>query len=327
MLKTREPLATAIAWGTDVESLESWTAPASLESRIVTTLEIANRWGYGLAEREISGLLYGGPEDDAAVVNALASSSAVTFRDGFATMKGRDELIDKCVARRSSNGKLATTYFEIAEEFAKDLLRLSPFVRSVAVCGSAASGGLEEGDDIDFNLFAEDGAKYIVYVTALLLGVKYSLRHGRRFSGGASFLGILRKVTCVNVVWRESDCRPFARQDPFLAFELLRSVPIAGTEHFAAIVRANPWLRLHFPQIFGRVHADRVPPQPLSLLARAQRNLVRSPRVRRALEAGARAIASAFHAIIRLSRGRNPEALARQAFLRRVKFPYDVFQD
>src|SRR2546422_228731 len=99
--------------------------------------------------------------------------------------------------------------------------------------GLRASGGLEAGDDLDFNRFVDDGTKYIVYLTALLIGVKYSLLHGRTFTKGSSFLGLFPKVTCVNVVWTETDCRPFIRQDEFLAFELLRSVPIAGTAHYA----------------------------------------------------------------------------------------------
>src|SRR6266540_1019102 len=138
----------------------------------------------------------------------------------------------------------------------------------------------------------------------------------RRTSPG-TFLGAVPKVTCVNVVWQESDCRPFARQDELLAFELLRSVPIAGTAHYATTLRANPWLSLHFPQIFERVDADRVRTPPPSSLARVQRRVARSPRGRRALDRVARGIAAALHAVVRLSRERDPAAVARHAFLRR----------
>lgn len=310
-----------------MESLESWRPSATLERRIVHTLRIANRWGYGLAAEDLSRLLYGGPEGDGHVAAALRASPAIAYRDGFATLRERDDLIEKSVARRASNGALTALYFGIAEDFARDLLRHSPFVRAIAVSGSTASGGLEAGDDVDFNLFAEDGTKYAVYLAALLLGTKYSLRHGRRFARGASFLGLLRKVTCVNVVWTESECAPFVRQDEFLGFELLRSVPIAGNAHFARTLESNPWIAHHFPQILDRVHADRVTAPPPSLLARLQRRIARSPQGRRLLDSTARGIAAALHRIIDLTRERDPEATARTAFLRRVKFPYDVFQD
>ena len=308
-------------------SLETWTLPSSLEERVVTTLRIANRWGYGLAGDDVARLLYGGPVDAPDVLSALASSRAIAFRDGIATLSGREDLIEKGLSRRRSNNGLASLYFGIAEDFARDLLRHSPFVRAIAVCGSTASGGLEAGDDVDFNLFAEDGTKYIVYLMAVLLGVKYSLLHRRRFGRGTSLLGILRKVTCVNVVFIESDARPFVRQDAFLAFELLRSIPIAGTMDFARTLESNPWLRIHFPQIFNRVFADRVGPQPHSLLGKVQRGIAASPRGRRLLDGACRRIAAAIHRVVRLSRERDPEAMARLAFLRRVKFPYDVFQD
>ena len=310
-----------------MESLETWTLPRSLEDRVLTTLRIADRWGYGLAGEDVARLLYGGSANTSDVTPALASYPAIAFRDGVATLPGRDDLVEKAIARRRSNGTLAALYFGIAEEFSRDLLRHSPFVRAIAVCGSTASGGIEAGDDVDFNLFTEDGTKYIVYLMALLLGVKYSLLHGRQFRRGTFFLGLLPKVTCVNVVWTESDARPFVRQDEFLAFELLRSVPIAGTAHLARTLEANPWLGIHFPQIFTRVFADRVGPQPPSLVAALLQRIAKNPLGRRFLDRACRAIAAAIHRLLRLSRERDPEAIARIAFLRRVKFPYDVFQD
>ena len=307
--------------------MKSWSVSQSLEDRVVKTLEIANRWGYGLAEDELSDLLYGGPEDTPDVQAAAAGSPSIVLDAGFAALSGQADLIAKSLARRRSNGTLVEAYFRIAEDFTRDLLRHCPFVRAVVVCGSTASGGLEAGDDVDFNLFAEDGTKYIVYLTALLLGVKYSLLHHRAFANGDSLLRFLRKVTCVNVVWTESDCHPFIRQDELLAFELLRSLPIAGTAHYARTLESNRWLRLHFPQIFNRVFADRVQPQEPSSLAALQRWIARAPRGRRFLDGMSRRIAAVLHRIVRLSRERNPDAMARYAFLRHVKFPYDVFQD
>ncbi|HTD80877.1 MAG TPA: hypothetical protein VK723_01875, partial [Thermoplasmata archaeon] len=178
-----------------------------------------------------------------------------------------------------------------------------------------------------FNLFAEDGAKYTVYLSALFLGLKYSLRHGRLFRGGASLLGPLPKVTCVNVVWTESDSRPFIRQDASLAFELLRSVPITGAAHYARTLESNPWLGGHFPQIFTRVVVDRVGRQPLSMLAGVIGAIAGSPRGRRIIERVCRGVVAAIHRVVRLTRERDPEAMGRHAFLRRVKFPYDVLQD
>src|SRR5881628_1690970 len=146
-----------------------------LDGRVVKTLDIAARWGYGLSVAQLAHLLYGGPANEGEVAAALHKASGVVRDDGFATIAGREDLLAKSVARHQTNGALTVAYFGVARAFAQDLLRHSPFVRTIAVSGSMASGGLERGDDVDLNIFAEDGTKYIVYLTALLLGVKYSI--------------------------------------------------------------------------------------------------------------------------------------------------------
>ena len=298
-----------------------------LSDRIVKTLDIAARWGYGLSVDQLARLLYGGPAPEGEVVRGLRQALGVARENGFATVAGREDLLAKSVERHRTNRALADAYMSIAQEFAGDLLRHSPFVRAIMVSGSTASGGLGQGDDIDLNLLAEDGTKYLVYLTALLLGVRYSLRYRRKFAKGSSFLGILPKVTCINVVWTDAECRPFIRQDAFLAFELFRSRAISGRDHYRQVLEANPWLREHFPQVFERISDDAIALPPRSPLARLQRRLCRDPVRRRWLDRACRHAARALHRLIDLSRERDPEAVRRARFLRRVKFPYDVFQE
>lgn len=298
-----------------------------LESRIVKTLDIAARWGYGLSVDQLARLLYGGSARREIVARSLSATPGIAREDGFVTVAGREDLLRKSVNRHRSNGVLAEAYHRIACEFARDLLRHSPFVRAVALSGSTASGGLVAGDDIDLNLFVDDGTKYIVYLTALFLGVKYSIRHRSRFARGSAFFGLVPKVACVNVVWTDGNSRPFVRQDEFLAFELLRSRAIAGADYYRVVLAANPWLEEHFPQVF-----DDVPDGPVSVpspspVHRLQRWLTRSPTRRRRFDRSCRAVAGVLHRIVDLSRERDPAAMERLRFLRRVKFPYDVFQD
>ncbi|HEV8594045.1 MAG TPA: hypothetical protein VGR51_00750, partial [Thermoplasmata archaeon] len=177
----------------------------ALEDRIVKTLGIAARWGYGLSVDQLARLLYGGSEPRDLVARSLAGARGIARENGFATVAGREDLLKKSVDRHRSNGMLSDAYHRIAREFAADLVRHSPFVRSVALSGSTASDGVGAGDDVYFNLFVDDGTKYVVYLTALILGLKYSLRHLRAFSTGSSFLGLVPKVTCVNVVWTEGN--------------------------------------------------------------------------------------------------------------------------
>lgn len=303
------------------------TGGRGLDARIVKTLDLAHRWGYGLSTEQLARLLYGGMATEGEVSNAVSSIPSVIVDGGFAALRGHERILNQSIARHRSNGHLSNEYLRIARDFADDLRRHSPFVRAVAISGSTASGGLREGDDIDLNLLAETGTKYVVYLTAVLLGLKYSMRYRRRFASGSSPLGLLPKVTCINVVWTEDQWRPFARQDEFLAFEILRSMVIAGGAPYRELLEANPWLRDHFPQIYQTAAKDQATPPRLSGLARIQRRLSRSAQGRRAMDALARGMAQALHRVVDLTRERNPQARERAAFLRRVKFPYDVFQD
>jgi len=305
----------------------SVAAADGLDGRIVKTLDLAARWGYGLSVSQLARLLYGGSAPEGDVARALRQASGVAREDGFATVAGREDLLAKSIDRHRTNGALAEAYHGIARAFARDLLRHSPFVRAVAVSGSTATGGLGEGDDVDLSLFAEDGTKYVVYLAALLLGIKYSVRHRRPFAGGSSFLGLVPKVTCVNVVWTEEECCPFIRQDALLAFELLRSRAISGCDHYRQVLEANPWLGEHFPQVFGETGEGTVASPPPSGIARFLRWFAGSPARRRWLDRTCRHAARALHRVVDLSRERNPEAVRRVQFLRHVKFPYDVFQD
>lgn len=298
-----------------------------LNGRILKTLDIAARWGYGLSVDQLAHQLYGGSVPEADVVRALQETSGVAREDGFATVAGREDLLAKSIDRHRTNGAMASTYLGIAREFARDLLRHSPFVRAIAVSGSTASGGLGKGDDIDLNLFSEDGAKYVVYLTALLLGVKYALRYRRRFAHGSAFLGLFPKVTCINVVWTEGECRPFIRQDASLAFELFRSKAIFGADHYRQMLEANPWLGDHFPQVFGEAPGDPIAAPHPSRLARLQGWFALAPGRRHWLDRACRFAARTLHRLVDLSRERDSEAVRRTRFLRQVKFPYDVFQD
>lgn len=298
-----------------------------LDERIVRTLGLAHRWGYGLSPEQIARLLYGGATDVGEIRRVLSSLPAVVTDGGFVALQGYEQVLRQSIARNHSNGRLSSEYLGIARDFARDLLRLSPFVRSVAISGSLASGGLRQGDDIDLNLIAEPGTKYVVYLSALLLGLKFSLRYRRLFAAGSSPLGLLPKVTCVNVVWTEDQCRPFIRQDEFLAFEILRSMAITGTAVYRELLSANPWLAQHFPQIYEGGFSDQIAPPAPSGFARLQRRIARSPTGRRVLDSLARRGAMAVHRIVELTREQRPGARERAAFLRRVKFPYDVFQD
>lgn len=293
--------------------------------RVAQTLEIAHRWGYGLRVDRLAELCYGGPLPMRAV-DAATRSTPFVREDGFVVLSGHSDLLGKSAERRRSHTALNGRYLPIAEAFARDLVARCPFVKAVTVSGSLASEGLGEGDDIDFNLFAETDTKYIVYIQAILLGIRISF--GLRKAGiGDRGSPFLRKIACVNVVWTEDQVSPFRRQDRYLAFELLRSFPVYGASYYAWVLASNPWLREHFPQIHERALTDRVGARMPMAGSRVLAALGGRRAPRRILDRVCRSIAWLLYAAVQAARFRDRNARERSAFLRRVKFPYEVFQD
>src|SRR5207245_4917819 len=93
------------------------------------------------------------------LVHALGSQAQIELRDGFGSLLGHDDLVQKSSERVESHRALNGDAWSVARAFTEDLASLCPFVRCVAVCGSLASGGYANSDDLDFDLFVKSGTK------------------------------------------------------------------------------------------------------------------------------------------------------------------------
>lgn len=299
---------------------------SELASRVEHTLAIMQRWGYVPTLEALAADLLGGEVSKEGLLSDLTPSGGACIEDGFVYIKGNEELLMKSKLRAESNRRLNGSAMAIAKEFTLDLVRVCPFVDCVALSGSVASGGYGPGDDIDFDLFVRSGTRYICYLLATLIGLKYGWRYRHREMDSVHRTPFLPKVTCVNVVWSEDQTCPFVRKDEDLAFELLRCRVLFGGRRFRQVLEDNRWLRDHFPQPYTR-------PATQDLLI--ERNAVgrllavvgRSSGGLRILEALSRGLAWIIYHFVQWTRRGNPEALRHVAFLKRVKWPYEVFQD
>lgn len=299
---------------------------AQILARAERTLDLMHRWGYAPTVEVLAQDLLDGSAGVSDVLASLESTDRVLVDDGFVCVRGREDLLAKSRLRHDTHRELNGGPLAIAHEFARDLARVCPFVECLALSGSVASGGYAPGDDIDFDLVVRPGTKYTSYLVANLLGLKFSWRHRGRSKSDVHRTPFLPKVTCVNVVWPDDHTRPFVRQDGALAFELLRCTPLFGAARFRELLRDNPWVGEYFPQAYARAWTDAVPREP-GVVASALDRIARHPRALACLEAASRWVAWILYRGVQASRRRNPAAVARMAFLRRVKFPYEVFQD
>ncbi|MGQ0797650.1 MAG: hypothetical protein ACT4OI_07300 [Methanobacteriota archaeon] len=295
-------------------------------ARAERTLDLMHRWGYAPTVEVLAHDLFDGSVGVADVLASLASADRVLVDDGFVCLRGHEDLLAKSRLRRETHRELNGGPVAVAHEFARDLARACPFVECIALSGSVASGGYAPGDDIDFDLVVRAGTKYTSYLVANLVGLKFSWRLRGRSTSDEHRTPFLPKVTCVNVVWPDDHTRPFVRRDGALAFELLRCTPLFGSERFRELLRDNPWVEEYFPQVSARAWTDAVARKP-GVLAHALDAVARRPRALARLEAASRWLAWIAYRGVQASRRRNPVAMERMRFLRRVKFPYEVFQD
>jgi hypothetical protein len=115
-------------------------------------------------------------------------------------------------------------------------------VYCILLTGSAASDGLRDDDDIDFDFIVQDGFKYSSYLLALLVSLKYSLYYGKQFWR--------RYVICISVIWEKHEVFPFLRKDGQMAFELLNAKVVYNQGFFDEMLTQNMWLKNFFPQLY-----------------------------------------------------------------------------
>jgi hypothetical protein len=195
------------------------------------------------------------------------------------------------------------------------LAAVAPFVVSVAIAGSLASGGFSTTDDVDLNLVVEDGYRHQAYVVLNLLGIAHALRHRRKPVDDLTRRPLAPRLMTANLVLERSDWNPLLRQDAEMAFELLVQEPVFGAEFIHNAIGRNQGLLEHFPQL-----VDRGCRWHIEVGRRAPTRLF--PRL---LETPARRLGEAAWRYMMWTRRNHPEALQRVELVRSTMRPYALF--
>jgi predicted nucleotidyltransferase len=165
----------------------------------------------------------------------------VLERDGLYCLRDRSELLDRRAGRIERAGKLQRRATRVA-----GVLRRLPFVRGLALTGSAAADDAGERADVDLLVIVEPGRVGTVF---LLL------------APASRLLG--RRVFCPNY-YLPSDRLGIPAADLYVARELDQTRGLAGTG--GELREANAWLAEVFPN--ASANASAAPPSR-SLLQRA----------------------------------------------------------
>jgi hypothetical protein len=248
---------------------------------------------------------------------AVAASPGLTLAEGLVVERDAGAQARLIQSRALWHDTDAPPYIEMTQRFVRVLVSVAPFVRSVSIAGSLATGGFRASDDVDLNLIVDDGHRHLAYVVVNLLGLAHAIAHRTKPVDDLTRRPIAPRLMTANLILESSQCRPLERQDEDMAFELLVSKPVFGVEALNEVINANPTLLDHFPQ-----------------LARKSTALVIEPAAARRLPAwlfpahldgAARLLGAAGWRYMQWTRRHKPAALARVAFVRETMRPYALF--
>jgi hypothetical protein len=285
--------------------------------RLERTVAILERRGYALAPARLGAICLGGPIAESRVRAAVAASSRLFIRSGLVVSPTLAPSAPAIARRSAAHAANADHYLPVTLGFVRTLVRLCPFVLSVSIAGSLASGGFLASDDVDLNLIVADGRRHVAYVALNVLGIAHSLRYRRKPVDTYSRRPLAPRFMTANLILERAQCFPLARQDEDMAYEFWASEPVYGVALWHQVVAANGGLIEHFPQLDGRRC-------PAALRARPALSARLFPA---ALDRPARAIGLASWRFMQWTRRHRPEALARVAFVRRTMRPYALFED
>jgi hypothetical protein len=285
--------------------------------RIRRSVALLGRRGYALTPERLGAICVGGPMREADVRWAVAAAGDLALVHDLVVARDAVPRADDIRKRADGHGAASTHYVEMTQRFVRSLVAVAPFVRSVWIAGSLATGGFRESDDVDLNLVVDDGHRHLAYVAVNALGVLHALAHRSKPVDDLTRRPIAPRLMTANLILESSQTRPLARTDEGMAFELLVSEPVFGFEVFRDIVRDNPELLEHFPQLAMKRAPCLIEPQP--------RARVPSWLYPRSLDGAARAVGGAAWRYMQWTRRHRPEALARVEYVRSTMRPYTLF--
>lgn len=290
----------------------------SVSDRVSQTVRLLQRRGYALTPARLGSLCLGGPLPEGTVRWAVAASPELTIAEGLVVERTTMARVCEINARAAAHLSESAAYVPMTARFVRTLVAVAPFIRSVSVAGSLASGGFRASDDIDLNLIVDDGHRHIAYVVVNVLGLVHALAHRAKPVDDLTRRPIAPRLMTANLILEVSQCHPLHRQDLDMAYELLIAEPVFGLEAIDEVLDSNPALVEHFPQLAGK----RAPLQIDAPTWRLPKSLF--PKI---LDGAARWVGVTAWRYMQWTRRRHPEALARVAFVRSTMRPYTLFDE
>ena len=284
--------------------------------RIQQTVALLHRRGYALTPERLAAICLGGSISADEVRWSVAASPDLFLAGNLVVDRWSIERVDAIRSRALDHCADAADYVQMTHRFVRALVAVAPFIRSVSIAGSLASGGFRSSDDVDLNLIVDDGHRHLAYVAVSGLGLVHALAHRKKPVDNLTRRPLAPRLMTANLILERSQYRPLARQDADMAFELMMAEPVYGLEEVHDLLEANPMLMEHFPQLARKRPAHVIDPPALPLPA------VFFPRF---LDGAARVLGESAWRYMQWTRRHHPDALERVAYVRSTMRPYTLF--
>jgi hypothetical protein len=289
---------------------------ASVSDRLCRTIALLRRRGYAVTPARLGELCLGGAISESETRWTVAAHPDLAIAKDLVIERDALDQVEAIRARAASHGCDSAAYIPMTLDFVRTLVMLAPFVRSVSIAGSLASGGFRASDDVDLNLIVDDGHRHLAYVMVNFLGVLHAMRHRSKPVDDLTRRPIAPRLMTANLILEHSQCLPLARQDEDMAFELLVGEPVFGMETLRELVQANEPLLEHFPQLAAK---------QAPLLVDAPGRRAPASLYPALLDRPAELLGSAAWRYMQWTRRNRPHALARVAYVRATMRPYTLF--
>jgi hypothetical protein len=289
---------------------------AATSDRVLQTVGLLQRRGYAVTPARLGTLCLGGALSEGEVQWVVAATPELALSDGLVVERSALARVSEIRSRAISHDSEAAAYLPMTVRFVRALVAVAPFIQSVSVAGSLASGGFRASDDVDLNLIVDDGHRHLAYVAVNALGLLHALAHRAKPVDDLTRRPLAPRLMTANLILERSQCHPLERQDENMAYELLVSEPIFGLETFCDVLDSNPALLDHFPQLACK-------PAPLKVDLPAWR--LPAQLFPKGLDGAAHRLGEAAWRYMQWTRRHHPVALARVEYVRATMRPYTLF--